>query len=217
MDSTNYRSKKHNKGKDVARLYQVPITREVDLVYCDTYEVSTSSSVQVETFFRANGPYDPDASIGGHQPLGYDEWAAFYNHYVVRRSDIMVEAYDTEAAAILDSLSVIVCDDTTIPATPQALREQPACSATVFGKDMGSKAVGRVNQFYEPRQFFGCKRVEDRVETLGALVGANPSEQAYFGVAIGSAIGGVNSRTYVMRVRICYTILFLEPKTLPQS
>lgn len=33
--------------------------------------------------FRGNGLFDPDQKGAGHQPMGFDQWAAFYQEYYV--------------------------------------------------------------------------------------------------------------------------------------
>lgn len=41
--------------------------------------------------FRANGLFDPDFSVGGHQPRGYDQWMALYWNWVVLSAKITVK------------------------------------------------------------------------------------------------------------------------------
>jgi len=41
-------------------------------------------------YFRANGMYDPNVAIGGHQPYGFDQWCAMYRRFCVHSSTIDV-------------------------------------------------------------------------------------------------------------------------------
>lgn len=40
--------------------------------------------------FWANGLYDPNAAVGGHQPLGFDQLMALYERYDVRKARITI-------------------------------------------------------------------------------------------------------------------------------
>lgn len=40
--------------------------------------------------FRANGLFDPDSALGGHQPSGFDFWSQKYDRYVVLGSKITI-------------------------------------------------------------------------------------------------------------------------------
>jgi len=42
--------------------------------------------------FRLNGLFDPDFSLGGHQPMGFDEWSAFYGRYRVKSAKCKIRA-----------------------------------------------------------------------------------------------------------------------------
>ncbi len=39
-------------------------------------------------FYRANSAFDPDLTGTGHQPMGYDQLALFYDHYTIIGSKI---------------------------------------------------------------------------------------------------------------------------------
>jgi len=45
-----------------------------------------------ELQFRLNGLFDPDFSLGGHQPMGFDEWSAFYGRYRVKSAKCKIRA-----------------------------------------------------------------------------------------------------------------------------
>jgi hypothetical protein len=213
--NTNYKSKTiMSKGTKTV----FPKSTKVKLVYCDDYTVSTSSTVQAEAYFRANGPYDPDASIGGHQPLGFDQWAAFYNHYVVEKATIEVEAKESPISSdVLLQLAVMLSDDTTIPGSPSALREQPLTNCQIFAKSCGSKSLASVKHLFVARDFFNRKDIMDNQAEIGALVSANPTEQAYFCVVVGKSDGTASSLDFEIRVRLVYDVIFSEPKALAQS
>lgn len=58
-----------------------------------TEDISISQKVHL---FRANGLFDPDETGIGHQPRGFDQYASFYNKYVVMSSKITVNAFSVD-------------------------------------------------------------------------------------------------------------------------
>lgn len=50
------------------------------LTYCDTVTLGAGNTAH---FWRINSLFDPDYSIGGHQPAFHDQWATLYGRYRV--------------------------------------------------------------------------------------------------------------------------------------
>ena len=67
-----------------------PFTKKVTLKYgaLKTQSNQLSSTVR----FNCNGLYDPDSTGVGHQPMGFDQYMAFYSKYVVHGCKIEVSA-----------------------------------------------------------------------------------------------------------------------------
>ena len=57
--------------------------------------VYTGSSGMITHSFSANGLYDPNLAVGGHQPMGFDEQMAIYDHYCVLGAKITVNNITT--------------------------------------------------------------------------------------------------------------------------
>jgi len=54
-------------------------------------DVNISAGIALGSYdFRANSIFDPNLTGIGHQPLGHDQWAVFYDHYVVLGARIKV-------------------------------------------------------------------------------------------------------------------------------
>lgn len=65
---------------------------------------------------------------------------------------------------------------------------------------------------YYPRQFFKIKDIED-CDTIGAVMGANPSEQAFFICWLCNASEEDNeNQQFTYRVEVEYIVKFTEPK-----
>jgi len=78
--------------KDSAYNYMfdpMPGKLQVVMRYSTTVNLSNTLAGTTENYlFRTNSIFDPDFTGIGHQPLGHDQWAAFYNRYKVVRSNI---------------------------------------------------------------------------------------------------------------------------------
>jgi len=78
--------KKHFKGraKNKFTMYDRVLGNKIRtrLTYLDTRELGpTSSSTQIN--YRLNSIFDPQYSVGGHQPAFHDQWALLYQRYRV--------------------------------------------------------------------------------------------------------------------------------------
>jgi hypothetical protein len=208
-----------NPGPSNVNITGFPISQRVKLTYCDAFNLSTSTTVVGYNDFRANGPFDPDVSVGGHQPLGYDQWSAFYNHYIVEGCDIEVDFWEAgNASTEIIQCGILLCDDTTVPDTPQWLYEQPkklhVCG--LIGASSGSRKFLTLKKHFDAKTFFNVKNVKD-VREIGALISSSPEEQAYWHVYFAKASGDTSSFSFPVRVKLVYDVVFSEPKSLAQS
>lgn len=68
-----------------------PKSIRTTLRYSARVEFDVDSLSQMEyNDFRGNGLFDPDGSVGGHQPRGFDEFMAIYKTFTVLRSKLNV-------------------------------------------------------------------------------------------------------------------------------
>jgi len=64
------------------------------LRYCEQIVPSAMSTYSTSKYwFKANGIYDPNTTGTGHQPYGFDQWMAIYNHFFVNKATIRVTAF----------------------------------------------------------------------------------------------------------------------------
>lgn len=165
--------------------------------------------------YRANSVYDPDYTGTGHQPLGFDQVAAWYNHYRVLGSKIRVTVLNgsTVAANACTAVGVYLSDDTTVPTSWEHMAELGRGMQRLITTANSGRASVRTG--FSVRKFFGPNI--DKGNT-SAPVTTNPAEEAYFNVyaqAIDSSTTlGVNLQ---IKVEIEYTVDFFEPKDIAQS
>ena len=67
-----------------------PAVEKYQLRYSQTVTIDPSQASATSALFRANSIYDPDKSVGGHQPYGHDVLEQIYNHYCVDSATITV-------------------------------------------------------------------------------------------------------------------------------
>jgi len=174
-------------------------------------------------FFRCNSIYDPDQAVGGHQPLGMDQWEAIYNHYEVTSAKISVVynvRYDqatNNGIAITFGLGVI--SDT---GSAKTVDEDMQMDSNYKWDRVGYylTPTKTLTAFYDPYKWnnIDSKALPD---SLTALMNTNPAEQQFFDVwaSARNESGGVMAGTpFVFAcVTIEYTVKFSEPKILARS
>lgn len=193
----------------------IPIGTRARLRYVDNIQMSSASGVMGTHFFRANSIYDPDFTGTGHQPMGRDEMANYFNHYVVVGAKLTVEWLNASADSSSETPTLVGCyttADTTLTYTDlnsyrEAKRGDIKTLQWVFMPTTRAK--------YSAKKFYNVANVKDNYDRLGAAVGSNPTEGAFFLIACQGI--GTGSASLTARVTIDYIVDFSEPKDLGTS
>lgn len=183
------------------------------------------SATGLNNYFRANSAFDPDASgVSGHQPRGYDQLSAIYDHYTVIGSKLTA-SFDPQ----VDNFSNVsmYCYARLI----DGMRGMPTLvdmCEDKFGKTkllpaagrIGTKGQPQIRLRYSPYKFHGVSRKDSIVNNpnFRATVFDNPEEDAFYEVGIICAEStSTDPAPVVCRVDIEYIVVFTEPKPITAS
>ena len=186
------------------------------LRYCDDVSIDTTAGAAAGHVFRANSVFDPDLTAAGHQPYGFDEWSNFYNHYTVLGAKITVN-YTSESALVggVTNVGISLQAASAVTTNPTLAKEK---GSTSYGILTGLQALGKktLSKTFSAKKFFGVPNVIDG-DRFTSGIAANPSEEAFFVVWVGSVAGADDPNPVNCAVTIEYIVALTEPKTLAQS
>lgn len=139
-----------------------------------------SGAVAVDYVWNPNGLFDPDFTAAGHQPLGYDQWTAMYNRYLVHNCHVRVTIVHLNATqgACIVGITAINGQQAALNATQmtQAV-EGMRCKWSIVGPNGNSARPTILTMKIPLARMAGATRerylADDRYQ---ALVSANPSE-----------------------------------------
>jgi len=192
----------------------MPKTRRAILRYTEHVTSITSTLGALGSYvFRANGCYDPNYSSTGHQPMGWDQWSALYNHYVVLGAKMTLKVLPSASSTSPCIIGTIVTDGTAVPySTPGSFIEAKRGPYRLF------KATDRVVslvQKYSSKRQFNVVDVKDNVARIGSPVTADPAEEAMFNIWFFTMDNTTASPNVF--ISIDYIVEFSEPKDMTTS
>lgn len=190
-------------------------TRRVKLRYSDTFTISNASGLG-HYVYKANSMFDPNHTGSGHQPRGFDEMMAFYDHYTVIGATIKVRFRNDDASGRPYPV-ISIRDDNTVPGVniydfveygDKTMSNRPLCRTS--GSDSAGHAASTALQLStDIAKFVGAKNIMDR-EDLKGSAGADPTELVFFTVnCVDIDARNVNCRCIA---EIVYDVVFSEPK-----
>lgn len=196
----------------------VPDSKIVRHRYVQQIVLNASTGLNAVALFRANSIFDPDFLVGGHQPLGYDQWSVFYDHYVVIGSKINVKFISASTSGTLGSAmcGILLKDNSAQLVEPQNIMEQSNSNYRLMTNQNAGGAVS-VSATYSPKKFFGIKDISDNRSLLGSSINSNPSEEAYYHVYAAPLAAGIDAAPLSAIVTIQYTVMYSERKSLSTS
>lgn len=165
---------------------------------------------------RANGMYDPEVNIGGHQPLNFDQMCAVYNHWTVIGSRIKwtVTPIYGDGNAHFYATTYLNDDATLSAASIYDLAEQNGVHPVSFPAMENQASVKRFFQKFSARRQFGKGNLNNSL-TRGS-VSADPTEQSIFQLVLQGSPSNPNIAVDVL-AEVEYIAVWNEPKEIPQS
>lgn len=163
--------------------------------FVTSFGYAWSGATSGQKYLYCNSIYQPNGNFGGtEQPVGFDQWSAFFARYVVYSGvvEVIFNSQDYEGAdaskPYIDN-SVKIClwlsAQTTSLASIADASSQPGAQLIHVPNNVGRKV----------RVPFNCARVAGHnidPDTDGALVTANPSELIYLHVWVTSTPSNYN-------------------------
>jgi len=194
-----------------------PKTTAVKLRYVQSISIDPAAAFIDRYTFRANSCFDPDWTGAGHQPLGWDQWTVFYNHYVVVGSKISAVCTSGAATSGILVSGITLTSQNGAATTVEHLLEQGLTKSKKQSVHAGAQRPKTCYSNFSAKKYFNVTNMMDNLDRLGAPVGANPQELAFYQVWAGNSVPSVDHPTVDFLVTIEYIVVFSEPKELAQS
>lgn len=152
--------------------------------------------------FRGNSPRDPDVSVGGSQPAGFDQLMALYRNFRVNASKIKIE-FVNGATGLTPSVAVIPVNAGAIPSYTRIgqVQEDPYSRSGLMSIAGGSKDRYVTINYMTTKKFFGYKSINQESDFIGDASN-DPVLQWYWSI-YGSSYTGA-AVTIEFRVTITY-------------
>jgi hypothetical protein len=201
-DTTTYRPSGSKLG--------FPAQQKVKLIYADKVTLTGASGLIENYQFRLNSLYDPDLTSTGHQPFGFDQWALFYESYVVTKATYEVYCQpSTGSTPVL--VSAYVSDDASYPGVMNTIAENggDVRLGSVQSPEYVFKGELDIAKYYRRA---GSLTLDS---ALRALTSANPSEVVLLNLSAQSTTTSAAVSTFF--VRLVFEARFMEPTSLAPS
>lgn len=191
-----------------------PRTTYRTLRYHTHASLSSASGVVATYVFRANDLFDPDYTSTGHQPMGFDQLMAFYNHFAVDRAKIIVQATNNALGPM--RVAIRVDADLTPITNPDQIIEFGGVTYDVLEAKNTYGSNKTLSLCLDVAQLQGIPRRNVTTDPqLRGNAAASPAEISYFHVLVWDplASGGVVDIDVVLE----QAAHFMEPRDLTTS
>lgn len=189
----------------------VPTKIVVRLPYVESLN-RAPATFQDDYQFNLNSLFDPNRTGTGHQPLGYDQWATFYNRYRVLRVFARASVVNNGTIPVRFTLAAT---NSTTGLTVLNSEEQPYSVSGIVGINTGASVaeIGCIVNLpalngRTPGQYSGS-------DNTAATFGATPAEQQILHF-FAASIDGSNI-VYQTNVRLVYEVELFDPLELAES
>jgi len=175
--------------------------------------IAVGTGVSAPYLFSCNGCYDPNVSAGGHQPMGFDNMMALYDHYTVVSSRIKVTLCNAMTTA--DYPIVLTCwidDDGTATSSITTNVERPSAK-TIFPAPAVAGTMALYHS-WSAREAFGPNPLSN--DNLQGTAAANPTEVQNYAIQLYNPGANAISGCF-LAVELEYDVIWDEIKDITGS
>lgn len=165
----------------------IPSSTVVRLRYATECNFQTDVYAGQYKSFRANGLYDPDVQLGGHQPMGFTYYKDNFHEYVVIGSkatyNYTIANSSSNYGQYTKLIGLMLDDDGIInnQYDAQEIIEQGKGKWKLHNTGHADTNVPKKMSIkYSPKKHFGINNIKDNTDNIGAKVDADPTKSAYY-------------------------------------
>lgn len=205
---TGYRTSLLANPIDFGR-YSLPLRAKNVMRYASTTDITMNGAGEAVVAWNANGMYDPEVALGGHQPLYFDQLSAIYNHWHVVASKIRIRIVPLFGAIGTLNATVLIDDDQTLSAAATTARERPGAVSWLASaaEDDNGRTI-----YWNAQKTFGGNIIDN--DDLKGTAAADPSELSTFFLYLS---GGTLDNPWRVYADIEYTAVWSELKSMAGS
>jgi len=182
------------------------------LRYHETINLTSNAGSLVSRIYAFNGLYDPNASVGGHQPYYFDQLMGIYNHYYVKEATIKLIFIAPDGNAVPIRVCLWQNDDTVVLLSQfQTIAEQSKAVSNILGNGGDSRCT--LSMKWSAAKTFGK---QSGMSLLRGDASANPTETSNAVITIVSA-DGVSSADVVVMLEMEFNTDFSELRDIAGS
>lgn len=211
-NSRNQRKRQSKNRKRPAQLSFNPTplgkSHSVVIAYADKRTLTEAVINTAVTYtYSLNGPYDPNITGAGVQPVGFDPWMTMYTNF--RVDQVRVEITFMNTSANNAWVGMIPSRYNALPSTLLAWQVDPCGSTKMLGSNQGNLGVVRIVRNIYPWQVLQMSRqaYENSSDFWGSAA-INPSIQVY-GMLF--AAGMTTAAVVDTNIRISYKMSLFNP------
>lgn len=205
---TKYRPRAIPTPVDFGR-HSLPLRCKNVMRYATTTEVTIDAGGTALVAIRANGLFDPEVAIGGHQPMYYDQLTALYNHWTVVKSRMKATIVGVSGLGGTCQVTQLIDDDSAVTTSVPGIRERIGAKTRMYTTSQTD--VGGYTYFNAQAVFGG--NVIDNTELQGDAAN-DPVEQQVFFVYLSQ---GTPTNVFQINIEVEYDVVWQELKSIGAS
>ena len=190
----------------------------VKLPYSEPFVTTIPIAGQGMAFsFNLNSIYDPNRTGTGHQPMGHDQWAVFYQRYRVYGVTYDINLTNMNADSAIQGGIVNTCGAFG-GWTDQVVLEQPHCRRFDLAPTGSGRNMARIRGYVSLPQLRGQTSSQYKFDAVNneATMDANPGALVCLNVLMRS-LNVVSTPVVYWSAKLTYHVELLNPAPIPIS
>jgi hypothetical protein len=198
----------------------IPDRTLIKMRYVSDIVLNPAAGSTASYVYSCNGMYDPDITSTGHQPMGFDQWMAFYQHYTVLGSKLSCSFASSNADLTTGAAIVGVAQratSTAVSTNSSTLRERPN-TRWRYLRPLYSGQRTTVTSRFSARKFFGKPKGGVLTEIdLKGNASSNPAEEAYWHIFAAGVQDTYDAGVISVNITLSFVAMLTEAKEFSAS
>ncbi len=187
--------------------YSVTTYANRNFVYGTRFQLATGAATTFgsEHIMRLNSGFDPDFSVAGHQPYGWDQQGAIYGTYKVYACTVDCTFFSPSAANVVCGAQVSATADITTLGGASIMTATERFNTWVRDIPNTGSQIVHFRETFDIADVTGESKTQwEGNDTFAAIFNANPISVCFLRLAAADYSGGAGGSTVEVRMSLTY-------------